>query len=198
MNICLNPVIAIISCVLPVSSPKVPLDDAKLLQGAWAPVRWEFGGSAKPPSTIGSMKLTLTDGQYEFLEGPSLDAGGYAVRPDRKPKEMDIHGVKGPNAGHTIPAIYRFEHGRLDICYGLDGHRPKAFRSPKKSLVLLVVFSRTPSLKKLSQAINCSVNAYKCLYVMQSYLGEVSGIGKQGSTTMPSCAWSEAPSHRSH
>lgn len=107
-------------------------------------MKWEFGGSATPPPKMSSMRLTLRDGRYEFVEGPSHDLGRLALKPSQRPKEMDIVGVKGPNAGRTIPAIYRLQGDRLTICYGLDGHRPKAFVSPKKSIVLLVVFLRKP------------------------------------------------------
>ncbi len=123
-------------------------DDAKLLQGVWSPAKWQFGGSATPPPTMSDMKLTLKDAQYEFLEGKSLDAGRFAIKPGQTPKEMDIVGVKGPNAGRTIPTIYRIQGDQLTICYGLDGHRPTSFVSPKKSMTLLVVFSRKPSVKR--------------------------------------------------
>ena len=125
-------------------------DDAKLLQGVWLPmpVKSQFGGKAFAPTTIATMKLTVTDENYEFVEGPTVDDGQVILRPNLRPKEMDIVGVKGPNAGKTIPAIYRFEHGRLTVCYGIDGHRPKEFRSPKKSMVLLAVFKRDTSSKQ--------------------------------------------------
>lgn len=129
----------------PANAATTRSDDAKLLLGVWVPVKWTFGGSSTPPPGMASMKLTLKRGTYEFLEGPSLDAGRVALRSGKKPKEMDIAGVKGPNAGHKIPAIYNIQGGRLTICYGLDGHRPKEFRSPNKSLVLLVVFKRHPA-----------------------------------------------------
>jgi uncharacterized protein (TIGR03067 family) len=114
------------------------------MQGEWVPVKWELGGSPTPPTTMSAMRLTLKGDQYEFVEGPSHDFGRFALRPGQIPKQMQISGVKGPNAGRTIPAIYHVYRNRLTICYGLDGHRPHTFRSPKKSMVLLVVFSRRP------------------------------------------------------
>ncbi len=91
---------------------------------------------------MGAMKLMVRKDQFEFVEGASHDFGHLVLRADKKPREMDIVGVKGPNAGKTIPSIYEFRGQDLVICYGLDGHRPKAFESPAKALVLLAVFSR--------------------------------------------------------
>ena len=142
-------IFAILSSALPMAATLAPFsDDAKVLQGVWTPVKWELAGSATPPPSMSAMKLTLKDAQFEFLEGKSLDAGRFELKPGQTPKEMDIVGVKGPNAGRTIPTIYRIQGDRLTVCYGLDGHRPKSFLSPKKSMILLVVFSRKPLIKR--------------------------------------------------
>jgi uncharacterized protein (TIGR03067 family) len=125
-----------------------PANDAKLLEGDWAPTKWTLAGSTTPPPDMAKMKLILKDGQYVFVEGPSVDSGSFTLKADKEPKEMDIVGVKGPNAGRTIPSIYRIKKDQLTICYGLDGHRPSSFDSPKKSMILLIVFSRTTTPKK--------------------------------------------------
>lgn len=119
-------------------------DDAKTIQGVWYPVQWTLAGSSTPPPTIGTMKLTLKGDLYEFIEGPTVDSGKTILKSKESPKAMDIVGLKGPNKGKTIPAIYRIEANRLIICYGLDGKRPAKFESPAKKLVLLVEYGRKP------------------------------------------------------
>ena len=64
------------------------------------------------------------------------------------PKQMDIAGIKGPNAGRTIIAIYRFKNHQLTVCHGLKGNRPTAFHSAKGSVILLVEFEKSPKSKK--------------------------------------------------
>ncbi len=138
---------AILMCSAPVFGFQKPMvSDANALKGVWTPVKWELAG--KSPAAVPNMTLTLTEGQYELVEGPSIDSGRITIRPNLKIKEMDIVGVKGPNAGRTIPAIYRFEKDMLTICYGLDGKRPKLFESPKKTLTLLVTYSQKPMARK--------------------------------------------------
>lgn len=133
---------ALFVCALPVMAGPKPSKDAKAMQGTWVPVKWTLAGNATPPPDMSAMTLILKDNGYEFIEGPTHDIGSFSLKPDAKPREMDLVGNKGPNAGKTIPTIYKFQHGKLTVCYGLDGHRPAAFESPKKKLVLLVDFAR--------------------------------------------------------
>ena len=131
----------LLSLVL-VSSTQSPTEVPKSIRGTWVPVKWELAGSTTPPKTMPKMTLTIWRDHYEFVEGPSVDAGQLKIIAETKPAAIDITGVKGPNSGRKIPAIYKLSEDKLTICYGLDGHRPKEFQSPKKSLVLLVTFSR--------------------------------------------------------
>ena len=48
----------------------------------------------------------------------------------------------GPNAGKTIPSIYKFTGDTLSICYGLDGTRPRKFATQGGEQLYLVNYQR--------------------------------------------------------
>jgi len=83
--------------------------------------------------------LVLTEADYEF----GGDKGTYSVLSTTPPAAMDIHGVEGPNAGSTIPAIYELAGDRLTICYQLGpGDRPSEFATPEGTQLFLVHYER--------------------------------------------------------
>jgi uncharacterized protein (TIGR03067 family) len=111
------------------------------LAGRWTPLSAELGGRAFPVANFGGATLQLTKDTYEFAG----DKGTYTVLSTRPPATMDIRGQEGPNAGHTIQAIYELAGERLTICYQLgSGERPTAFSSAQGPQVLLVHYQRVP------------------------------------------------------
>ncbi len=110
------------------------------LAGRWAPQSAELGGVAFPVASFNGAMLVLTDTSYDFAG----DNGSYMLLSATTPAAMDIHGSAGPNAGHTIQAIYQLVDDQLTICYQLGaGARPGGFTSPKGSQVLLIHYKRT-------------------------------------------------------
>jgi uncharacterized protein (TIGR03067 family) len=113
----------------------------KPLVGNWALVNAQLGGKDFPVSGLNGTLLHLTAKAYEF----SGDSGGYVTVPDAKPAQLEIYGVRGPNAGRTIRAIYRINGDEMDICYQLgDGPRPLDFVSPPGTQIFLVHYRRVP------------------------------------------------------
>lgn len=109
------------------------------LAGEWAPTSAELGGKDFPVAGFGGASLHLTKDTYEFAG----DKGTFAVLSTRPPARMDIHGQVGPNAGHTIQAIYELAGEQLTICYQLgSGDRPSVFDSATGPQVLLVHYKR--------------------------------------------------------
>jgi uncharacterized protein (TIGR03067 family) len=125
------------------ASKKAP-QEAFTLAGVWEPVKAELGGEDLPVSTFGGATLELTSdtyafagdrGTYELLSAKLLSA--------KSAGEMDIYGREGPNAGHTIPAIYDLKGDELRICYELgDGSRPREFATRKGARVLYIRYKR--------------------------------------------------------
>ena len=112
------------------------------LAGSWAPDSATLGGAPLPIPAFNGAKLNLTDSTYEF----GGDKGTYVLLSSGTPATMDIVGHEGPNAGRTIPAIYRLSGTTLTIGYQLDkaGERPTDFTSPTGTQVLVMHYSRVP------------------------------------------------------
>jgi uncharacterized protein (TIGR03067 family) len=94
------------------------------LTGLWQPAYAEFDGEEAPKMALDKMELELADGNY-FVRfgGVTGDEGTYTLTADT----LTLRGVTGPNAGRTMPSLYKFTNGMLSICYGLDGVLPKNF-----------------------------------------------------------------------
>jgi uncharacterized protein (TIGR03067 family) len=122
-------------------------DDAKLIQGTWVPSAAELGGKEFPEEVRKSIKLVLSGDTYVVTvgkEGP--DEGKCKLDPSKTPKTLDITGVKGPNTGKTILAIYELKGDTLRVCYDLSGkEHPKEFKTAPGSQLFLVTYQRQKS-----------------------------------------------------
>lgn len=118
-------------------------DDAKNIQGAWAPAEAELAGQPMPPAILKTISLDLHQGKYSVLVGTQPDKGSYQLAAAAKPRAITIKGEEGPNAGKTIPAIYELRGDTLKICYDLSGaQRPTAFKTAPGSRLYLVTYQR--------------------------------------------------------
>jgi uncharacterized protein (TIGR03067 family) len=82
-------------------------------------------------------------GKYKLDFGGQKDEGTFTVDPSKKPAEMDIKGVEGPNKGKTIKAIYKLDGDTVTICYGLGGgDRPTKFETKDGTMQFLAVYKR--------------------------------------------------------
>jgi uncharacterized protein (TIGR03067 family) len=121
-------------------------DDAKKMEGTWAPVTAEASGKEFPEEIRKTIKLVLTGGKYVVTVGKETDEGTCKVDSTKKPKTLDITGVKGPNQGKTILAIYELTGDTLRVCYDLSGKgRPTEFKTTTDSPLFLVTYRREKS-----------------------------------------------------
>jgi len=120
------------------------LDDSKAIQGSWMPVAEELAGQPLPPPVLKAITLKLTKTDYDVtVTGEQPDHGTWTIEPGAKPKGMKIVGVKGPNAGKTIPAIYEINSDTLRICYDLSGaKRPANFKTLPGTRLYLATYKR--------------------------------------------------------
>ena len=118
--------------------------DGKALQGSWVPTKAELGGTAMPEAVVQKIVLKIHNSDYEVtVEGEGKDSGTVSLDVESNPKGMKITGVKGPNAGKTLPAIYELQGDTLRVCYDLSGaQRPKEFKTAKGTQLYLVTYSR--------------------------------------------------------
>lgn len=111
------------------------------LEGLWQPVHAEHSGETAPSYMLEKMEVELAGGQYVVrFGGVAADHGTYEL----EPAGLTLRGVTGPNAGKTIPCLVKFEEGRLVVCYGLDGARPREFGTVAGDRCYLATYARKP------------------------------------------------------
>ncbi len=110
------------------------------LEGIWQPLYAELGGEEAPKMALEKMEVELADGKYTVrFGGVAADHGTYAVDADG---HLTLTGVTGPNAGRSIPGLFKFAGGALSICYGLGGTRPEKFHTGQDPQLYLVNYQR--------------------------------------------------------
>lgn len=110
------------------------------LTGIWQPRYAELGGEEAPKMMLDKMDLELVDGQYTVRFGGEIyDQGGYTVDAEG---HLTLNGTSGPNAGRSIPGLFKFAGDALSICYGLSGTRPEKFSTGKDPQLYLVNYTR--------------------------------------------------------
>jgi len=112
----------------------------KDLEGIWQPLYAELGGEEAPKMMLEKMEIELADGKYAVrFGGLTADHGTYRIDAEG---HLSLIGVAGPNAGRTIPSIYKFVGETLSICYGLGGKRPTKHHTGKDPELYLVNYTR--------------------------------------------------------
>ncbi|HVZ24969.1 MAG TPA: TIGR03067 domain-containing protein [Sediminibacterium sp.] len=108
------------------------------LNGSWKPEQQEFGGKPFPATVFEKYRLVINDTVYTY-GGADIDQGALKFGEGK----MDIYGRKGVNAGKHFTAIYKFEGGKLYICYNLSGgDYPRAFETTSAPLLFLSVYTK--------------------------------------------------------
>ena len=99
------------------------------LEGIWQPLSAEHDGEAAPKAVLERMEIELAGGKYTVrFGGVVADHGTYTVDAEG----LTLLGESGPNAGLTIPCLFKLARGgALSICYGLGGTRPPSFATGK-------------------------------------------------------------------
>jgi uncharacterized protein (TIGR03067 family) len=109
------------------------------LEGLWQPLYAELGGEEAPKMVLDKMEIELAAGKYTVrFGGVTSDHGTFAVEEGG----LTLTGIAGPNAGRTIPCIYKFIGETLSICYGLGGTRPTKHHTGKNPELYLVNYTR--------------------------------------------------------
>ena len=110
------------------------------LEGIWQPLYAEIGGEEAPKMMLEKMEVELAGGQYTVrFGGETYDHGTYSIDADG---HITLVGVTGPNAGRTIPGLFKIAGDTLSICYGLGGVRPANFTTGKDLSLYLVNYQR--------------------------------------------------------
>ncbi|MFT3907990.1 MAG: hypothetical protein QM737_01080 [Ferruginibacter sp.] len=123
------------------SSTKNVKAQANELNGAWVPIYQELGGKAMADSLYPQQKLVINDTTYTYTAAPgAVDRGIIKFNGNH----MDIYAIEGANKGRHIPVLYKYEDGKLTICYDLaDLKYPIEFETKSSPLYFLSVFVRS-------------------------------------------------------
>lgn len=111
-----------------------------ILDGTWLPENAELAGRRIPmPPT----RFVISGANYVVVSAESRDTGVLIFAADGLEVALDIVGTAGPNAGRTIPAIWRVEDDVLELCYDIGGgERPMNFSTARDGARLLVRYRR--------------------------------------------------------
>jgi uncharacterized protein (TIGR03067 family) len=120
--------------------------DAERLPGVWNCVSAIRDGKPLPEETVKALRLTLTTDKYKTELGQQvLFESTYRVDAAKKPKQIDIIGTEGANAGKSGQGIYLLEGNQFTLCHTMPGQeRPTEFVSKPGSGVTLAVWKRSP------------------------------------------------------
>jgi len=112
------------------------------LEGRWRPLYAELDGEQAPQEVLQQTEFELAAGIYTVRFGGAMsDTGSFTVETDAA-HHLTLHGAVGPNAGRTIPCLFKFIDDTLMICFGLGGTRPRNFRTAPGAQLYLVTYSR--------------------------------------------------------
>ncbi|HYH65522.1 MAG TPA: TIGR03067 domain-containing protein [Urbifossiella sp.] len=137
-----TPAVAFVIAAVAVASAQ-PADELKGAAGKWTVTKATLGGKDFTKAFKGVELVLAADGAYTLTVGGESDKGTVKVDAAKTPKEMDIIGMEGPNAGKTFRTIYKHDGNAMTVCYELgDGPRPTAFESKAGTKVFLAVYKR--------------------------------------------------------
>ncbi len=112
------------------------------LEGRWQPLRAELAGLSAPAEVLEKTEVELSGGRYTVRFGGEVSDHGTYAHDSAVPGTLTLAGLKGPNAGRTIPCIYQLVGDRLRVCYGLDGTAPATFAAAAGTRCYLVTYRR--------------------------------------------------------
>lgn len=112
------------------------------LEGIWQPLYAELDGQQAPVEVLQQTEFEIRGGSYFVRFGRvTADTGALFVETDAE-HHLTLRGAAGPNAGRTIPCLFKFIDDTLMICFGLGGSRPANFRTAPDSRLYLCTYRR--------------------------------------------------------
>ena len=93
------------------------LTDHDKLQGDWRVTSIRVKGQDIDISMLQDGGYIFTKNQLK-ITGPVEGVAEFTLRPDSKPKELDLKAIKGVGKGKTVYGLYRFDGEKLVLCIG--------------------------------------------------------------------------------
>jgi uncharacterized protein (TIGR03067 family) len=115
--------------------------DQEKLQGEWHVASMRVQGQDIDVAKLGEGAYVFTKNRLK-VTGAQESVAEVTLRPDSKPKELDLKSIEGVGAGRTVFGLYRFDGDKLVLCIG--DIRPKEF-SGEGAAGLLILERRKKS-----------------------------------------------------
>lgn len=105
-------------------------------QGVWRVIKAEGGGKGVPEKLTEEVRFAFAGRKLTIREGKGpIQEGSYAVTPDASPSEIDLIDPKN----NKIPGIYKFDSGKLTICFVKKPGSPRPKKFGEADAVQLVL-----------------------------------------------------------
>jgi uncharacterized protein (TIGR03067 family) len=119
--------------------------ELKKFQGNWAPVAIQKNDTKVPEESLGNLRMMVKGNKVTIKEGDKKLKGTFTIDAAKNPKWLDatvtINGKEEKTMG-----IYKFEKGKLTVCYThAKGKRPKTFSTKggtQEAPIFLAVYKR--------------------------------------------------------
>jgi uncharacterized protein (TIGR03067 family) len=96
--------------------------EMKALEGTWQAVRLLKGTESAPKDLIEQISLVLEDDRIKMMVKNMVVAQAhFKVDPTKKPRQIDVTDLDGPNKGKVSLGIYELEGTKLKTCFFVDG-----------------------------------------------------------------------------
>ena len=124
------------------------MTDNELIEGVWALVSGERGGSPLPGELVETITLTFSGGRLTTTVGGRTTSFPYRLAPDEVPAAIDLE-----LDGDVGRGIYQLDGDRLMIVHGEVGAgRPTEFRTSAGSSLTLMRLARKSGKPDLAAA----------------------------------------------
>src|SRR5262245_59508727 len=117
------------------------------LDGKWYVVRQEQFGGAVPAAVAKRLSVVIDGNKMEWYIGNPAPNMAATITVDPEKKTIDAKVTRGSLNGKTMLGIYKFEDGKLHVCWAeIDAKRPEKFASTKPGggAFEYTVYSREP------------------------------------------------------
>ncbi len=119
--------------------------ELKKLAGTWIPVSMELNGKKAPAEGMKGLKVIIGGNTLTVQQNQDKVKATFKIDPGKKPKWLDSTAKAKGRELKTI-GIYKFEDGKLTICFTLaGGKRPTKFSSAvgtKQAPIFLDVYRK--------------------------------------------------------
>jgi uncharacterized protein (TIGR03067 family) len=135
--------VCILTAIAPAQDDAVK-KDLKAFQGTWKLVAMEVDGQEVAADKLSGATLKIQDKKYSLTTGKQLHEVEITLDPGKKPKEIDMKFLDGPNKDRVGRGIYQIEGDTLKICRALDPQeaRPQDFKTACKNGYFTIVWQR--------------------------------------------------------